>query len=97
MFQSIVLLDIFLKSFPVQAGELKDKLFIVNEDDGGLSDEQIASLRRYDFVPKNTDLYSFLILSQLKPRGKLLFCAQLHGRLTCVFIDRNKTSEKLAA
>ncbi|KAJ3586437.1 hypothetical protein NHX12_012835 [Muraenolepis orangiensis] len=37
--------DIFLKSFPVQPGELKDKLFIVNAADGGLSDEQITSLR----------------------------------------------------
>uniref|UniRef100_A0A087XL62 PH domain-containing protein n=1 Tax=Poecilia formosa TaxID=48698 RepID=A0A087XL62_POEFO len=39
--------NIFLKSFPVQPGELKDKLFIINEEDGGLSDEHITSLRRY--------------------------------------------------
>lgn len=50
--QSIFLLDIFLKSFPVQPGELKDKLFIVNEEDGGLSDEHITSLRRYEPVPE---------------------------------------------
>ena len=45
--RSVVLPDIFLKSFPVQPEELKDKLFVVNEEDGGLSDEHIASLRRY--------------------------------------------------
>lgn len=38
--------DIFLKSFHVQPGELKDKLFLVNEGEGGFSDEQITSLRR---------------------------------------------------
>ncbi|KAL2103839.1 hypothetical protein ACEWY4_000707 [Coilia grayii] len=38
--------NIFLKSFPVQPEELQEKLFIINEKDGGLSDEQIASLRR---------------------------------------------------
>lgn len=31
----------------MQPGELKDKLFIINEEDGGLSDEHITSLRRY--------------------------------------------------
>nr|XP_046253301.1 formin-like protein 13 [Scatophagus argus] len=46
--------NIFLKSFPVQPGELKDKLFIVNEEDGGLSDEHITSLRRY--VPTTDDV-----------------------------------------
>ncbi|TNN71160.1 hypothetical protein EYF80_018680 [Liparis tanakae] len=48
---------IFLKSFPVQAGELKDKLFIVNEDDGGLSDEQITSLRRYIPTLMDVEMY----------------------------------------
>lgn len=43
--------DIFLKSFPVQPKELKDKLFIVGEGEGGLSDEHIASLRRYKITP----------------------------------------------
>jgi len=57
----------------VQPGELKDKLFIINEEDGGLSDEHITSLRRYEFAPKNADLYSFLIMSQLKLRVELLF------------------------
>lgn len=54
----------------MQPGELKDKLFIVNEEDGGLSDEHIASLRRYEFVPETSDLNSFLIVSQLKLRGE---------------------------
>lgn len=71
--KSIVLLDIFLKSFPVQPGELKDKLFIVNEEDGGLSDEHITSLRRYEPVPeKKADLYSFLKVSQARLRGEWL-------------------------
>lgn len=43
---SVVPTDIFLKSFPVHPKELKDKLVIINEEDGGLSDEHIASLRR---------------------------------------------------
>lgn len=45
---STLFTDIFLKSFPVQPQDLKDKLFIVGEGEGGLSDEHIASLRRYD-------------------------------------------------
>ncbi|XP_048872202.1 formin-F [Brienomyrus brachyistius] len=49
--------NIFLKSFPVKPGELKDKLCIVHEEDGGLSDEQIASLRRY--VPTSDDIEMF--------------------------------------
>ncbi|KAM9855766.1 uncharacterized protein ACBR49_001938 isoform 2-T2 [Aulostomus maculatus] len=49
--------NIFLKSFPVQPGELKDKLFIVNEEDGGLSVEHITSLRRY--VPTLDDVEMF--------------------------------------
>lgn len=36
----------------MQPGELKDKLFIISEEDGGLSDEHITSLRRYDFLPE---------------------------------------------
>ena len=51
-FIPIVPIDIFLKSFPVQPGELKDKLLIVNEDDGGLSDEHITSLRRWAVLSK---------------------------------------------
>lgn len=48
---------IFLKSFPVRPGELKDKLFIVNEEDGGLSDGHITSLRRY--VPTIGDVEKY--------------------------------------
>ncbi|KAM8863777.1 uncharacterized protein AB9W97_018430 isoform 2-T2 [Spinachia spinachia] len=49
--------NIFLKSFPVRAGELKDKLFIVNEEDGGLSDEHITSLRRYIPTLSDVEMY----------------------------------------
>ncbi|XP_068589178.1 uncharacterized protein [Cebidichthys violaceus] len=49
--------NIFLKRFPVQAGELKDKLFIVNEEDGGLSDEHITSLRRYIPTLSDVEMY----------------------------------------
>ncbi|XP_037335544.2 uncharacterized protein LOC119222776 isoform X1 [Pungitius pungitius] len=49
--------NIFLKSFPVRAGELKDKLFIVNEEDGGLSDEHITSLRRYIPMLSDVEMY----------------------------------------
>ncbi|KAF2978292.1 hypothetical protein EK904_004322, partial [Melospiza melodia maxima] len=37
--------NIFLKSFRVKPSELKDKLFIVHEESGGLTDEQITALR----------------------------------------------------
>ncbi|XP_053499137.1 protein diaphanous homolog 3 isoform X1 [Ictalurus furcatus] len=49
--------NIFLKSFPVQPKELKDKLFIVGEGEGGLSDEHIASLRRYVPTPDDIEMY----------------------------------------
>eukprot|EP00066_Takifugu_rubripes_P011845 XP_011601111.1 PREDICTED: formin-like protein 5 [Takifugu rubripes] len=49
--------NIFLKSFPVQPRELKDKLFIISEEDGGLSDEHITSLRRY--VPTVDDVEKY--------------------------------------
>ncbi|XP_030589439.1 formin-like protein 13 [Archocentrus centrarchus] len=49
--------NIFLKSFPVQPGELKDKLFIINEKDGGLSDEHITSLRRYVPTMEDVEMY----------------------------------------
>ncbi|XP_056130766.1 formin-H [Lampris incognitus] len=49
--------NIFLKSFPVQPGELKDKLFIINEDGGGLSEEQITSLRRYIPTLDDVEMY----------------------------------------
>lgn len=49
--------NIFLKSFPVQPGELKDKLFVINEEDGGLSDEHITSLRRYVPTMEDVEMY----------------------------------------
>ncbi|TMS16885.1 Formin-like protein 13 [Larimichthys crocea] len=49
--------NIFLKSFPVQPGELKDKLFIINEEDGGMSDEHITSLRRYVPTMEDVEMY----------------------------------------
>uniref|UniRef100_A0A3B4ZKG1 Formin-like protein 6 n=1 Tax=Stegastes partitus TaxID=144197 RepID=A0A3B4ZKG1_9TELE len=49
--------NIFLKSFPVQPGELKDKLFVINEEDGGLSDEHITSLRRYVPTVDDVEMY----------------------------------------
>ncbi|XP_060793384.1 uncharacterized protein LOC132896514 isoform X2 [Neoarius graeffei] len=49
--------NIFLKSFPVQPQDLKDKLFIVGEGEGGLSDEHIASLRRYVPTPDDIEMY----------------------------------------
>ncbi|XP_061665725.1 uncharacterized protein LOC133495285 [Syngnathoides biaculeatus] len=49
--------NIFLKSFAVQPAELKDKLFIVNEEDGGLSDEHITSLRRYVPTLEDVEMY----------------------------------------
>ncbi|XP_077370228.1 uncharacterized protein LOC144014333 [Festucalex cinctus] len=49
--------NIFLKSFAVQPTELKDKLFVINEEDGGLSDEHIASLRRYVPTMEDVEMY----------------------------------------
>ncbi|XP_045065316.1 protein diaphanous homolog 1-like [Coregonus clupeaformis] len=49
--------NIFLKGFPVQPAELKDKLFLVNEVEGGFSDEQITSLRRYLPTSDDVEMY----------------------------------------
>ncbi|KAL1020596.1 hypothetical protein UPYG_G00002190 [Umbra pygmaea] len=49
--------NIFLKGFPVQPGELKDKLLLVKESDGGFSDEQITSLRRYVPTPDDVEMF----------------------------------------
>lgn len=62
---SFALPDIFLKSFPVEPRELKDKLFIISEEDGGLSDEHITSLRRYEFMPKREEKLSEMLISSL--------------------------------
>lgn len=83
---SIVLPDIFLKSFPVQPGELKDKLFIINEEDRGLSDEHITSLRRYELVPKKKLLiciHSFTESLLTLGSGWLFVPGSMRGR--CVF------------
>ncbi|XP_041334337.1 formin-like protein 13 [Pyrgilauda ruficollis] len=37
--------------------ELKDKLFIIHEESGGLTDEQITALRRYLPTPKDAERY----------------------------------------
>ncbi|CAN8191484.1 unnamed protein product [Coccothraustes coccothraustes] len=49
--------NIFLKSFRVKPSELKDKLFIIHEESGGLTDEQIAALRRYLPTAKDAERY----------------------------------------
>ncbi|KAJ8258130.1 hypothetical protein GJAV_G00193480 [Gymnothorax javanicus] len=49
--------NIFLKSFPVAPGELKDRLCIVTEEEGGLTDEHITILRRYVPTPDDVEMY----------------------------------------
>ncbi|XP_050838211.1 delphilin-like isoform X1 [Serinus canaria] len=49
--------NIFLKSFRVKPSELKDKLFIIHEESGGLTDEQISALRRYLPTAKDAERY----------------------------------------
>ncbi|XP_038015319.1 formin-like protein 6 [Motacilla alba alba] len=49
--------NIFLKSFRIKPSELKDKLFIIHEESGGLTDEQITALRRYLPTPKDAERY----------------------------------------
>ncbi|CAH2303355.1 Hypothetical predicted protein [Pelobates cultripes] len=49
--------NIVLKSFHMAPGQLKDKLFIINESDGGLSDEHLTNLRRY--VPTKKDVIMY--------------------------------------
>ncbi|GCB82855.1 hypothetical protein scyTo_0023691, partial [Scyliorhinus torazame] len=41
---------IFLRSFPVKVSELRGKLLIIQEENGGLSNEQIASLRSWTLM-----------------------------------------------
>ncbi|XP_062897565.1 disheveled-associated activator of morphogenesis 2 [Mobula hypostoma] len=50
--------NIFLISFPVKVTELKTKLFIIREEDGGLTNEQITSLRRYIPTPNDIQKYN---------------------------------------
>ncbi|XP_067904242.1 formin-F [Heterodontus francisci] len=49
--------NIFLKSFPVKVSNLKAKLLIIYEENGGLTNEQIASLRRYVPTPDDIEKY----------------------------------------
>ncbi|XP_043945977.1 formin-like protein 13 [Protopterus annectens] len=49
--------NIVLKRFNVRPHQLKDKLFIIREEDGGLTDEQITTLRRY--VPTLDDIETY--------------------------------------
>ncbi|XP_063281760.1 formin-I-like isoform X2 [Pelobates fuscus] len=49
--------NIVLKSFHMAPVQLKDKLFIINESDGGLSDEHLTNLRRY--VPTKKDVIMY--------------------------------------
>ncbi|XP_058706576.1 formin-F-like [Poecile atricapillus] len=60
--------NIFLKSFRIKPSELKDKLFIIHEESGGLTDEQITALRRYLPTPKDAGRY-------LSFKGS---CSELH-------------------
>ncbi|XP_060088954.1 formin-F-like [Heteronotia binoei] len=49
--------NIFLKSFHIKPSQLKEKLYIIHEDSGGLSDEQITTLRRYQPTLKDREMY----------------------------------------
>ncbi|XP_061297620.1 formin-H-like isoform X2 [Pezoporus flaviventris] len=49
--------NIFLKSFHIRPSELKEKLYIIHEKNGGLTDEQITALRRYMPTPKDVERY----------------------------------------
>ncbi|XP_029470273.1 disheveled-associated activator of morphogenesis 2-like [Rhinatrema bivittatum] len=52
--------NIVLKSFNIKPTQLKEKLLILHEDSGGLTDEQITALRRYVPTPKDIQLYQSL-------------------------------------
>nr|XP_033819846.1 delphilin-like isoform X3 [Geotrypetes seraphini] len=49
--------NIVLKSFQIQPAQLKEKLLILYEDKGGLTDEQVMALRRYVPTPKDVQIY----------------------------------------
>ncbi|KAM3921769.1 formin-H-like isoform 2-T2 [Leptodactylus fuscus] len=63
--QSNILLDkkiahnfnIVLKHFHMEPEQLKEKLLIIRECDGGLSDEQLTNLRRYVPTAKDRSMY----------------------------------------
>ncbi|KAM5134879.1 uncharacterized protein ACMZJ9_017504 [Mantella aurantiaca] len=50
--------NIVLKSFHLDPEQLKEKLLIIRECDGGLSDEHLTNLRRY--VPTSKDVIMYL-------------------------------------
>ncbi|XP_048405639.1 uncharacterized protein LOC125461194 isoform X2 [Stegostoma tigrinum] len=56
--------NIFLKSFPVKVTELRAKFLIIEEENGGLTNEQIASLRRYVPTPDDIEKYKMYKGSQ---------------------------------
>ncbi|XP_027737020.1 disheveled-associated activator of morphogenesis 2-like [Empidonax traillii] len=60
--------NIFLKSFRIKPSELKEKLYIIHEESGGLTDEQITALRRYMPTAKDAERYQSF-------RG---LCSELH-------------------
>ncbi|XP_078506603.1 disheveled-associated activator of morphogenesis 2-like [Lissotriton helveticus] len=49
--------NIVLKSFHIEPSQLRDKLLIMFEQDGGLSNEQITTLRRYVPTAKDIKMY----------------------------------------
>ncbi|XP_068768552.1 uncharacterized protein [Struthio camelus] len=49
--------NIFLKSFRIKPSQLREKLYIIHEESGGLTDEQITALRRYMPTPKDVERY----------------------------------------
>nr|XP_006129464.1 formin-I-like isoform X1 [Pelodiscus sinensis]XP_025043699.1 formin-I-like isoform X1 [Pelodiscus sinensis]XP_025043700.1 formin-I-like isoform X1 [Pelodiscus sinensis]XP_025043701.1 formin-I-like isoform X1 [Pelodiscus sinensis]XP_025043702.1 formin-I-like isoform X1 [Pelodiscus sinensis] len=49
--------NIFLKSFHIKPNQLKEKLYILHEDGGGFTDEQITALRRYLPTPQDLEMY----------------------------------------
>ncbi len=53
-------LGIFLAGFKMDAEELKFRLAILSEDDGGLSAEQINILRRYAFHFQSSKQSNFI-------------------------------------
>ncbi|KAM4622455.1 disheveled-associated activator of morphogenesis 2-like [Discoglossus pictus] len=49
--------SIVLKSFHMQPSELQEKLLVIKESDGGLTDEQLTNLRRYMPTEKDQKMY----------------------------------------
>ncbi|XP_068118488.1 formin-H-like isoform X2 [Hyperolius riggenbachi] len=49
--------NIVLKKFHMEPEQLREKLLIIRESDGGLSDEHLTNLRRYVPTAKDVDMY----------------------------------------